>query len=121
MISEYKQEVFHWDVRNYGQGPKWIKGTIVDYTGPYNFSVEVTVSDQLTRWKRHADQLQKCYDLSSVTENFADLTSKDVISQEVMDEEKKEDCSELIIYGNLITYTANNYINSGALQKPSKR
>ena len=66
MANEYKQEIFPLGdlvyVRNYGQGPKWIKGTIVDYTRPYNFSVEVTVSDQLTRWKRHANQLQKCYD-----------------------------------------------------------
>ena len=89
-------------VRNYGQGPKWIKGTIVDYSGPYNFSVEVTVSDQLTRWKRHADQLRKCYDSSSVTERVADLTSVAVSSQ-VEEEEEKEDRSELIVYGSLST------------------
>ena len=77
MTNEYNQEIFPLGdlvyVRSYGQGPKWIKVTIVDYTRPYNFSVEVTVSDQLTRWKRHANQLQKCYDRSSVTENFVDL------------------------------------------------
>ena len=36
-------------VRNYGQGPKLIHGTILDRVGPYNFSVQVTVSGQLTK------------------------------------------------------------------------
>ena len=42
-------------VRNYGQGPKWIHGTILDRAGPYNFSVQVTVAGQLTKWKRHVE------------------------------------------------------------------
>ena len=96
-------------VRNYGQGPKWIKGAIVDNTGPYNFSVEVTVSDQLTRWKRHADQLRKYYDSSSVTESFGDLTSADVISQE------KEEKEGVNIYGNLPTLQTTT-----SVQKPHR-
>ena len=105
-------------VRNYGQGPKWIKRTIVDNAGPYNFSVEVTVSDQFTRWKRHADQLRKCYDSSSVTESFGDLTSADVISQEVEEEEEKEDRSELIIYGNLPTLQTTTSIQEPCRNPP---
>ena len=88
---------------NYGQGPKWIKGNTINNVRPYKFSVKVTVSDQLTRWKRDPNQLQKCYNSSSVTENFADLTSGDVSSQQVEEEEEKENCSELITYGNLAT------------------
>ena len=30
--------------RNYGQGPAWIKGTIVDASGPYNVTIEVNLS-----------------------------------------------------------------------------
>ena len=45
MANEYKQEIFPLGdlvyVRNYGQGPKWIKGTIVDYTRPYNFLLKL--------------------------------------------------------------------------------
>ena len=44
-------------VLNYGQGPKWIKGTVIDNSGPYNFLIEVNMSGQLMRWKRHTDQL----------------------------------------------------------------
>ena len=44
-----------------------MRGTIVDMVGPYNFHVEVTLTGQLTKWKRHADQLRKCYDSSNVT------------------------------------------------------
>ena len=72
-------------VRNYGQGPKWMRGTIVDMVGPYNFYVEVALSGQLTKWKRHADQLRKCYDSSNVT---ADSTPDTGSSQE--EEEEKE-------------------------------
>ena len=43
--------------RNYGQGPAWIKGTIVDTSGPYNVTVEVNLSGLLTSWKRHVDHL----------------------------------------------------------------
>ena len=72
-------------LHNYGQGPKWVKGIIIDNTGPYNFSVEVTVSDhdQLTRWKRHANKSQKCYYSSSVIKNFVDLISDAVSFQQV--------------------------------------
>ena len=52
-------------VRNYGQGPKWIRGTVIDNSGPYNFLIEVNMLGQLMRWKRHTDQLRKCFDTSS--------------------------------------------------------
>ena len=54
----------------------------------------------------------------SVTENFADLTSDDVISQEA--EEEGERRPFRVNHFWKLTYTANNYINSGALQKPSR-
>ena len=93
----------------------------MDYSGPYNFSVEVTVSDQLIRWKRHADQLQKCFDSSSVTERFADLTSVAVSSQEVEKEEEKEDCSELIVYGSLSTPSSDTSIPEPRRNPPRDR
>ena len=71
-------------------------GTIVDRAGPYNFSIQVTVSGKLAKWKRHADQLKKCYD----SNNFTDITPETVNSQEVEKEEEKENSSEVIVYGN---------------------
>ena len=59
-----------------------MRGTIVDMVGPYNFHVEVTLTGQLTKWKRHADQLRKCYDSSNVTPDST------------------PDTVELIVYGN---------------------
>ena len=43
----------------YGQGPKWVKGVIKEKEGPSNFIVEVMLSGQLTKWKRHTEQLIK--------------------------------------------------------------
>ena len=54
--------------------------------GSYNFSVQVMVSRELTKWKRHADQLRKCYD----SNDFIDITPETVVSQEVEEEEEKE-------------------------------
>ena len=49
--------------RNYSsQGPSWVKGTIVDMSGSQNFSVEVVLTGQLFTWRRHIDQLKKCFE-----------------------------------------------------------
>ena len=49
--------------RNYSsQGPSWVKGTIVDMSGSQNFSVEVALTGQLFTWRRHIDQLKKCFE-----------------------------------------------------------
>ena len=57
----------------------------------------MTVSGKLAKWKRHADQLRKCYD----SNNFTDITPETVVSQEVEEEEEeKENSSEVIVYGN---------------------
>ena len=84
-------------VRNYGQGPKWVKGTIADTSGAYNFLVEVMLSGQLMRWKRHVDQLRNCYDTTGHGDSTADSTPS-VSPQE--EEEEKEDSSEIVVYGN---------------------
>ena len=48
--------------RSYGQGPAWIKGTTVDTAGPHNFTVRVNLAGQFTSWRRHIDQLKRCFE-----------------------------------------------------------
>ena len=44
-------------VCNYGQGPKCVKGIITEKEGLRNFLVEIMLSEQLAKHKRHTDQL----------------------------------------------------------------
>ena len=53
--------------RSYGQGPAWERGTIVDNSGPRNFSAEVTHAGQLMTGRRHVNQLKKCFDDTTVS------------------------------------------------------
>ena len=46
-------------VHNYDQGPKWVKGVVTEKEGLHNFIVEIMLTGQLTKWKRHTDQLRK--------------------------------------------------------------
>ena len=41
-------------VRNYRRGPKWVRGTVIEQTGPVLYKVKV--NDQT--WKRHVEQLR---------------------------------------------------------------
>ena len=41
-------------VRNYRSGPKWVRGTVFEQTGPVLYKVKV--NDQT--WKRHVEQLR---------------------------------------------------------------
>ena len=67
--------------RSYGQGPAWEKGTIVDNSGPHNFSVEVTHAGQLMTWRRHGNQLKKCFDNTKVPHKEQELTDASSISE----------------------------------------
>ena len=40
-------------VQNFGEGPKWISGTIIEQTGPVYYRIKV--QDQV--WHRHTDQI----------------------------------------------------------------
>ena len=83
--------------------------------------VEVVLLGQLTKWKRHADQLRKCYDSSNV---IADSTPDTVSSQEEEEEEEKEDNPELIVYGDFsspqqpVTPVAEPRRNPPRIQRP---
>ena len=67
--------------RSYGQGPTWEKGTIVDSSGPHNFSVEVNHAGQLMTWRRHVNQLKKCFDDTPVSHTEQELTDTTSISE----------------------------------------
>ena len=67
--------------RSYGQGPTWKKGTIVDNSGPHNFSVEVTHAGQLMMWRGHVNQLKKCFDDTTVSHKEQELTHASSISE----------------------------------------
>ena len=79
-------------VCNYGQGPKWIRGTIIDIAGPHNFQVEVVLSGQSTTWKRHADQIRKCYNSSNIIDTTVTVDSEE--------EKVKEHSPEITVFGN---------------------
>ena len=85
-------------VRNYGQGPKWVKGVVTEKEGPRNFIVEVMLSGQLTKWKRHTDQLRKYTGTSDSHDTFSDSTP--VVSPQEEEEEEKEDNSDILVYGS---------------------
>ena len=51
------------------------KGTIVDSSGPHNFSIEVTHAGQLMTWRRQVNQLKKCFDDTPVSQELTDPTS----------------------------------------------
>ena len=82
--------------RNYGQGTAWEKGTIVDTSGIHNFIVEVNLSGQLTRWKRHVDQLKKCYEDFTAANNQQQQTDTSSVSEG--EEEEKSNESGIEIY-----------------------
>ena len=46
-------------LRNYANGPKWLKGTIVNRKGPVTYEIEVRGS----LVQRHIDQLSRCIDV----------------------------------------------------------
>ena len=48
-------------VRNLREGPKWVRGTIAEQTGPVSYRVQV--SDQI--WRRHTDQILDCSETRS--------------------------------------------------------
>ena len=41
-------------VRNYRRGPKWVRGTVIEQTGPVLYKVKVNDPT----WKRHVEQLR---------------------------------------------------------------
>ena len=82
----------------YGQGPEWVKGVVTEQEGPRNFMVEVMLSGQRTKWKRHTDQLRKCTDTSDSNDTFSDSTP--VVSPQEEEEEEKEDNSDVLVYGS---------------------
>ena len=67
--------------RSYGQGPAWEKGTIVDNSGPHNFSVDITHAGQLMTWRRHVNQLKKCFDDITVSHKEQELTDASSIPE----------------------------------------
>ena len=79
--------------RNYGQGPAWIKGTIVDASGPYNVTVEVNLSGLLTSWKRHVDQLKRCFEDVTIPNNTQEPTDHGNISEGEEDPEEENNTS----------------------------
>lgn len=46
--------------RNFGQGPAWLPGRILEATGPVSFRIEL--EDGRTVWRRHQDHIRKKYD-----------------------------------------------------------
>ena len=81
-------------VRNCGQSPKWVKGVVTEKEGPCNFMVEVMLSGQLTKWKRHTDQLRKCTDTSDGHDTSSDNT---VASPQDEEGEEKEDNLDVLV------------------------
>ncbi len=53
--------------KNFGQGPTWLPGYIVEQTGPLSFKVDLTAG---RKWRRQQDHLRKRYD--SEAENHED-------------------------------------------------
>lgn len=52
-LKSFDQDQNVW-VRNYRRGPKWVRGTVIEQTGPVLYKVKV--NDQT--WKRHVEQLR---------------------------------------------------------------
>ena len=80
-----------------------MKGVVTEKEGPRNFMVVVMLSGQLTKWKRHIDQLRKCTDTSDSHDTFSDGT---VVSPQEEEEEEKEDNSHVLVYGSLFNISA---------------
>ena len=85
--------------RSYGQGSAWVKGTIVDASGPHNFTVEVNLSGQLTTWKRHVDQLRKCFEEITVPSKTQQPTDTSAVSEEEEEEDNTSGITE--VWSNL--------------------
>ena len=86
-------------VRNYGQGPAWIKGTIVDTAGPHNFTVQVNLAGQFTSWRRHIDELKRCYEDITVQNNSQKLMDS-TVSSEAEEEEKNNESGVTEVWTN---------------------
>ena len=84
---------------SYGQGSAWVKGTIVDASGPHNFTVEVNLSGQLTTWKRHVDQLRKCFEEITVPSKTQQPTDTSAVSEEEEEEDNTSGITE--VWSNL--------------------
>ena len=67
---------------NYGHRPPWKKGTIVDASGPHNFTVELNILGKLTTWKRHLDQLRKYSEDVTVPSTVHQPTDTRAVSEE---------------------------------------
>ncbi|KAH6923398.1 hypothetical protein HPB50_001037 [Hyalomma asiaticum] len=44
-------------VRNFRSGPRWLKATILQRTGPVSYEVKVQTSNGPCTWRRHKDHL----------------------------------------------------------------
>ena len=51
--------------RNFSQGEKWIPGRILKRTGPLSFRIQLEQGQIV--WRRHQDQIRKCYDVEPLT------------------------------------------------------
>ena len=106
-------------VRNYGQGPRWINGKIVDCSGPQNFKVTVTLHDQTFTWKRHIDQLRVCYSQQSNTSvsHSTDLNASDIsLASHSTEEGEEEEESVIVIWPNTSTETSAAPVNVSATE-----
>lgn len=66
---EFEIEQAVW-VRNYRDGPKWIKGVVVDKLGPVSYLVKTMNGDL---WRRHVDQLRAAMDSENVTDEADEM------------------------------------------------
>ena len=63
-------------VENHREGPKWVRGSIVEKLGPLSYRVQV--GEQL--WRRHGDQLLRA-DVSPKASNTGGTAEEDIFTR----------------------------------------
>ena len=65
----------------------------MDASGPYNVTVEVNLSGLLISWKRHVNQLKRCFEDVTIPNNTQEQTDHGNISEEEEDLEEENNTS----------------------------
>ena len=91
---------------------------VTEKEGLHNFIVEVMLSGQLTKWKRHMDQLREYTDNSDSHDTFSDSTP--VVGPQEEEEEEKEGNSDVLVYGSFSS-TPQQYSNSVVEPPPPQK
>ena len=81
--------------RNYGKGPPWVEGRIVEILGLRNYKVQVKSSGNII-WRRHADQLMPRYFGNFNLSDNRMLNPYDIHNQSSLDmSTQKKDCTQV--------------------------